>query len=58
MDNVKGEFYAAWDDPTRTWCVFHSESPKAWASYATEKEAKEDAFRRTVLRAQYSHHYQ
>jgi hypothetical protein len=48
MDNVKGEYYADWDECTFMWCVFHSESGKAHASYATEKEAKEDASRRNV----------
>lgn len=40
---VIGEFYAEYDEDSKTWCVFNSESPKALATYSNEHEAKEHA---------------
>ena len=41
-----GEFYHELDGETNLWCVFHTETTKAYASFADESEAKADAERR------------
>lgn len=42
-DLAKGEFYAELDKESGLYCVFHTESAKAFASYADEDEAKDKA---------------
>ncbi len=42
----QGEYYADLDLKTNLWCVFHTESVRAFASYASEGEAKEEADKR------------
>lgn len=45
-----GEFYAEYDNDTKLWCVFDSESPKAHASYADKASAEKDAEKRNGLK--------
>lgn len=39
-DLAKGEFYAELDEESGLYCVFHTESPKAFASYADEGQGQ------------------
>lgn len=41
-----GEYYHDLDLKTNLWCVFHTETPRAYASFASEEEAKEEADKR------------
>lgn len=43
---MKGEYYADLDEETNMWCVFHTESSHAFASYVTRVEAERDATER------------
>jgi hypothetical protein len=42
----KGEFYADLDEDTDLYCVFHTETTKAYSSWSSMEQAKEDADRR------------
>jgi hypothetical protein len=42
----KGEYYHDLDLKTNLWCVFHTERARAYASFADEGEAKEEADKR------------
>jgi hypothetical protein len=46
--NKVGEYYVDLDEKTNLYCVFHTESRKAFASYCSEKEAKKDAKERNM----------
>jgi len=41
-----GEYYHDFEPTSGAWCVFHSETSKAYASYSSESEAKEEAAKR------------
>lgn len=41
-----GEYYADYDPETGLWCVFHTETNRAYASFSSEAEAKEEADKR------------
>ena len=43
---MKGEYYADLDLKTNLWCVFHTETARAYASFADEGQAKEEADKR------------
>jgi hypothetical protein len=38
-----GEYYADLDEDTGLYCVFHTETTKAYASFAGMKEAEQEA---------------
>jgi len=44
----KGEFYADWDEDSGSYCVFNTESSKAYASYADKGDAQAEAARRNT----------
>jgi hypothetical protein len=39
----RGEFYADLDDATGLYCVFHTETSRAYSSWATMRQAQESA---------------
>ena len=43
MDTKGGEFYADLDEDSGLYCVFHTETEKAYASFADGDEAERDA---------------
>lgn len=43
-----GEWYYEWDENTQLYCVFHTESSKAYATYSSEKDADVDAKQRNI----------
>lgn len=43
---MKDQFYADYDENSQLYCVFGTETGKAYSSYASQEEAEEDAKKR------------
>ena len=41
-----GEYYVDYDEDSASYCVFHTEGPKAYSSWSDESEAQKDADKR------------